>query len=104
MRMKYRLLLFFTLLILSTAKAQSPQPVKHFERSDFSKEDSIRLLKNFGKNKILIPQFSLPMLVALSYYPELRNTPIRFIYKPAVSTLTTKPNFPSLLLSGDKRT
>jgi len=92
------------LLIASTANAQTPSPVKHFEQSDFSKEDSLHLLQEFGKNKILIPQFALQTLVALSYYPELRNTFIRFIYKPAVSTLTTKPNFPSLVLNGDNRT
>lgn len=92
------------LSIVSVANAQDPQPVKHFERNDFSKEDSIRLLQEFGKNKILIPQFALQTLVALSYYPELKNTSIRFIYKPAFSTLTTKPNFPSLLLSGERRT
>lgn len=92
------------LFIISTAYAQTPQPVKRFERGDFSQEDSIRLLQEFGKNKILIPQFALQTLIALSYYPELKNTFIRFVYKPAFSTLTTKPNFPSLLLSGNKRT
>lgn len=92
------------LFSISIANAQTPQPVKHFEHSDFSKEDSVRLLQEFGKYKTLIPQFALPTLVALSFYPELKNTPIRFIYKPAIATLTTKPNFPSLLLTGNRRT
>jgi hypothetical protein len=96
--------LFSMLLIVSVTDAQTPYPVKHFEPSDFSKEDSIQLLQTFGKNKVLIPQFALQTLVALSYYPELKNTSIRFIYKFAVSTLATKPDFPSLLLNGDKRT
>jgi hypothetical protein len=102
--MKQTCFLFFMLFIILIAEAQTPKPVRHFEHSDFSKEDSLHLLQEFGKNKILIPQFALQTLVALSYYPELKNTSIHFIYKPAVSTLTTKPNFPSLLLTGGKRT
>jgi hypothetical protein len=92
------------LVILSTSACAEPHPVRYFERRDFSTEDSLRLLNEFGKNKILIPQFALPTLIALSYYPELKNTHIRFIYKPAVSTLETKPTFPSLVLNGGRRT
>jgi hypothetical protein len=104
MRVKVCIFQIFIPVILSTSAYAQMHPVKHFERSDFSKEDSLRLLNEFGKNKILIPQFALPTLVALSYYPELKTTSIRFVYKPAVSTLETKPTFPSVILNGNKRT
>src|SRR5690349_7323464 len=102
MRSKLCLLLISVLVILS-AVAETV-PVRHFERSAFSIEDSLHLLNEFGKNKILIPQFALPTLIALSYYPELKDTRIKFVYEQAVSTLATKPTFPSVVLSGNNRT
>lgn len=101
--MKYT---FTTILfLLATGNFLIAQtPVKHFDRSSFSEEDSINLLKKFGKNKELIPQFRLQTLIALSYYPELINTHIRFIYKPARASLETRPDFPTVINKGDKRT
>jgi hypothetical protein len=104
MRTQLRSLFISVLVMLSISAWAEIHPVKHFERNAFSTEDSLHLLNEFGKNKILIPQFALQTLIALSYFPELKNTSIKFIYKPAVSTLTTKPDFPSLILNGDKRT
>jgi len=104
MRSKPRSLLIFVLVILSTSAWAKTRPVRHFERSAFSTEDSLRLLNELGKNKILIPQFALQTLIALSYYPELKDTHIKFIYEPAVSTLATKPTFPGIVLSSNKRT
>jgi len=104
MRIKGNLFLISVFLILSSSAYAQARPVKHFERSHFSPEDSLHLLNEFGKYKILIPQFALPALVALSYFPELKNTHIKFIYQPAISTLATKPTFPSVVSGGDKRT
>src|SRR5690348_15094523 len=104
MRSKPRSLFIYVLVILSTSARAEIHPVKNFERSAFSTEDSLRLLNEFGKNKTLIPQFALPTLIALSYYPELKDTHIKFVYEPAVSTLATKPTFPSVVLHGDNRT
>ncbi len=91
------------LLLMKISEAQNPSPVKHFERSDFSAADSIHLLNTYGKNKVLIPRFALQSLIALSYFPELKNTYIRFILMPAHSPLCTRPVFPSVLREGDKR-
>lgn len=97
-------LYFFLLSLSAFAYAQAQVPVKHFERSNFTTQDSLELLKAYGKNKKLLPQFALQTLIALSYFPELKNTSIRFIYKPAHATLTTKPDFPSVLQARNKRT
>src|SRR3954454_9073794 len=92
------IILLFLLVITNNVFAQTP--VKHFERSSFSSEDSINLMKKYGHNKELIPQFVLQTLIALSYYPELVNTHIRFIYKPAHATLETKPDAQSIANKG----
>src|ERR1700751_5794480 len=105
MKLFFQLLTVFLFLSFVFAYSVFAQaPVKHFERSSFSADDSLKLLKAFGKNKQLIPQFALQTLIALSYYPELVNTHIRFIYEPAHATLETKPDFPSVANKGDRRT
>jgi len=79
------------------------QPVAEFERVDFSQGDSLLLLKDLDSNKKFIRQFTLQTLIALSYFPELKKTHIRFKYKPEHSPLTTKPTFPSVLYKKSKR-
>jgi len=98
----HRTMLLFFLIFSNHVFAQTPE--KHFERSGFSAEDSLKLLKEYGRNKKLIPQFTLQTLIALSYFPELANTHIRFIYRPAYETLETRPDFPGVMNKGDKRT
>lgn len=98
---RFFLLLFF--IIFCRHLHAQKQPVVEFERVDFTQRDSLQLLNEYGKNKKLIPQFMLQTVIALSYYPELKNTHIRFIYKPAHSPLTTRPTFPGVLFKKSKR-
>lgn len=85
--------LFIVCAQLYSRHACCQQPVKYFKRTDFTGEDSIRLLNEYGKNKVLVPRFALATLVALSYFPELKDTRIQFITKPAYSPLRTNPRF-----------
>lgn len=71
--------------------AVAQRPVKLFKPADFTAADSIRLLQEYGLNKQLPPQFQLQALIALSYFPELKNTRIKFMVKPAYSLLQTRP-------------
>ena len=82
---------------------QVKKPCRLFERSDFSKEDSTRMAGEFGKNKILPHECSLPALVALTYFPELKDTRIKFVIRKAYSPLKTVPVFPNLLGKRSKR-
>jgi len=101
--MKAAVVLLFILSLPVLTPAQNRKPVVEFERIDFTKEDSLQLLNEYGKNKEFIPQYALQMLIALSYFPELKNTRIRFIFKHAHSPLETRPVFPNLLSKGSKR-
>lgn len=71
--------------------AGEPLPVKAFKRSSFTRADSIALIKEYGEYKQLPPGFELQALIALSYFPELKGTHIRFMVKPAYSLLQTRP-------------
>lgn len=103
--MKFVQSIFLLLLLIGSSQYVYAQqkPVAEFERINFTQQDSLHLLNEYGKNKKFIPQFTLQTLIALSYYPELKNTHIRFIYKPTHSPLTTRPTFPSILFKKSKR-
>jgi len=102
-----RLLRYLFIAVLSLYNiplhAQQPKPVKLFKPEDFTRQDSIRLAKEFGNNKEILPQFAFPALIALSYFPELKNTSIRFVFKPAHTPLTTRPTVLSIFRKGNKR-
>src|ERR1041385_1469326 len=104
MKILLHISIFFVFFISEISQAQNAEPVVIFERTDFTSEDSAQLMQTYGKNKVFIPEFTLQTLIALSYFPELKGTHIRFIYKRTHSLFTTRPVFPNLLSKGSKRT
>ncbi len=50
------------------------------------------LQKEFGNNKTLLPGFELQTLLALRYFPELKDVRINFVYKKALIPLSSRPN------------
>lgn len=78
-------------------------PVHSFNKS----EDSLRydfLLEQFGKNKVIPEEFKLQALVALSYYPVLKETPIEFVLTDADASLTSNINPATLIFPWMKKT
>jgi hypothetical protein len=51
--------------------------------------DSLEQL--FSTNKTFLPQIKSAALVALSRYPELKNTKIEFLFRPITATMETRP-------------
>ncbi len=49
----------------------------------------------FGNNKVILPELEVPAIIALSFYPELKNTSIRFEYKKISTTMCTRPELRS---------
>jgi hypothetical protein len=96
-------LLFIVILSCIAADVAAQVPVESLDPSSFTREDSIALVKMYGKNKKIIPRFALSMLIALSYFPELENTRIRFVFKDAHSPLRTKPNVWGIWRKGNNR-
>ncbi len=78
-------------------------PKKIFQQKDC---DSFRedLLEAYQINKNFQTEALLPSLVAIAYYPELRNTKIRFVSSDTKTTLAARPRFWSLFRGRDKRT
>lgn len=105
-------LLFFAGLILILALAyifptvQAPQnltvapvpPQRDLDSLFFAMQmDSLKI--KFGNRKILPQGYELQTLVALSYFPELKDVRINFRYKKAFIPLSSRPNLFSMLAS-----
>jgi hypothetical protein len=61
-------------------------------------------LDKYAYHKVIPVEFRMPILKALTYFPELKNVHIRFVIKPAYTPLTTKPSFSSIFKTKNSRT
>lgn len=77
-----------------------PKKTFHAEDCMHYQED---LLEAYQRNKDFLDQALLPSLIALAYYPELKDTKIRFVYLDTKTTLAARPRFWSLFRGRDKR-
>ncbi|WP_153800943.1 hypothetical protein [Foetidibacter luteolus] len=102
--LKVRLLIpiLIVWLLQNAHYASAQQPVKQFAENALLAEDSATLAKEFGANKEIPAALARPILVALSYFPELRQTYIRFEYRHYISPLAAKPRFFSIFRKGSK--
>lgn len=77
-------------------------PVRHIDSLSSSK--NIKSLQDsFGTNKFIIPKFKLQCLVALSYFPSLKNTHIDFVYSNINTTMQCKPTVNSVIKNNTNR-
>ena len=78
--------------------------VKSFQQNNFTNEEIINLKANFGNHKTLIAAYEKQMLIALSYFPELKDIKIEFRLKNRETPLATRPTLFSMFRSAKKRT
>ena len=103
---------FFLLLIVTltaitvfgqTGKLLARKPVPDI--SDSLDIHYARLAKEFGEHKDIPSGYEKQVLYALSYFPELKHTKIRFkIKKGSRGIIATRPTIGSLLRRSSKRT
>lgn len=80
----------------------STSPVRNID-SIFYSEKILSLQESFGANKVIIPKFKLQSLVALSFFPKLKNTHISFVYKSINTTMQCKPKVNTILRDKENR-
>ncbi|MFT4860836.1 MAG: hypothetical protein ACI95C_000034 [Pseudohongiellaceae bacterium] len=90
------------LVLQPTAVASEFSVVREFTESE-SLSEYPRLLKEYGSNKTLPLGYELQTLIALSHYPELKNTQIRFILADVGIPLSSRPHWSSMLRSAGHR-
>lgn len=105
MRLKIFLLLliFFFNFSLSSVYADDHDGKRVFVKEDYvSKKDSLSLL--YSHNKKFLPKIELQALIALSFYPELKDVKIVFKRKRLKTTMAARPTYGSLLKRRKNRT
>jgi hypothetical protein len=100
MLIKLNLLCLF--IFFNSVNAQ--QVVHIFYKDSITQEVISDLKSKFGTNKTIIKDFESQTLIALSYFPELKDIKIKFRLKNKTTPLTTRPTFFSLFRSAKKRT
>jgi hypothetical protein len=85
------------LIFLSSSNLLIGQtPRKHFNPDSLTPEHYAALKAEFGLHKKIPVKIEKPVLVALSYYPDLRNTPIHFRIKKRHTPLQTRASWTGL--------
>lgn len=98
--MKITSILIF--LIVTYASVGQVAPRFYSEKLLLPKLDS--LFSNYGYNKTFYEKHKLPSLIALSHFPELKNTSIIFKRKHLSSTMAARPKGLQVLRKKNKRT
>src|SRR5450432_3015042 len=76
-------------------KVRGQAPQKYFNSDSITEQYYSTLKKEFG-NKTIPAAIEKPILLALSYYPELKNTPIRFRIRKRHTPLQTRSTWTGL--------
>lgn len=82
------------MVIVNVASGQVPR--KYFNPDSLDNNYYGTLRKEFGNYKKIPAIYEKPLLIALSYYPELRNTPIRFRVRKRHSIAQTRCSWTGL--------
>jgi len=101
MIIRFLCLLFVFVSGICESKGQN-QIYKVFLKSEWQQYyDSLKV--NFGQHKKLIKEFELQSLIALSYYPELKNVPITFCLYSIKTTAEVRPEYFSALKNSNRK-
>lgn len=93
-------IIFFLFLNISNAQ----EIVKTFHEDGITAENRLYLKSEFGNFKSIPEEFEDQVLIALSYFPELKNINIKFRIKNRITPLTTRPNLMGIFKNAKKRT
>lgn len=78
--------------------------VQTFHQDSISSQEITKLKEQFGNYKIIPKDFETQTLLALSYFPELKDIKIKFRLKNRTTPLATRPSFFSMFRAAKKRT
>jgi hypothetical protein len=94
-------LIVVLVLELSVAQGQS-RVYKMFVKSEWQPHrDSLYSI--YGSQKKFVKEFELQALIALTYYPELKDVPIAFQFKDIKTTMEVRPEYTSALKNHNRR-
>jgi hypothetical protein len=91
------------ILILLFLRCYSQKMEDIYLQEDSFKYKRTQLKNEFGNNKFFARGIELECLTALSFYPELKNTYIRFQFGKPLSTMVSKPKLKSVFNNRGER-
>lgn len=95
--------LFLMGYFFNIVSGSAQQPIQVYDAA-FGDSTTIQSFKEaYGKNKTLPPGFETQALIALSFYPELKETSISFRVEKAFIPLASRPTIWSLLVASPKK-
>jgi hypothetical protein len=98
-----KLAIVTALSIFSSLTSLARQPVKTFTPYSFTAAGYEELQQTFGQKKVIPAQFREQILIALSYFPELKDIAIVFRIKHTHTPLTTIPAATSVFKNSRNR-
>lgn len=98
-----RILLSFFITVFLTSRVPAQTVVKVIDPTNYSNKVLSAIREEYGKNKEIPKIFEQQILIALSYFPELKDTHIEFRVKKANSPLSARPKVIGLFTSAKKR-
>src|SRR4051794_31834449 len=98
-----KLTLVTVVSIISALTSFARQPVKTFTPDSFTSDGYKQLQQAFGQKKVIPAQFREQILIALSYFPELKDIAIDFRIKHNRTPLTTIPAATSVFKNSRER-
>lgn len=100
----FKIALCCIILVSFSNGLKAQEIVKTFDQNSFTIDEITNLKTKFGNHKTLIEDYEKQLLIALSYFPELKDIKVKFRLKNRKTPLTTKPTLFSMLCSSKKRT
>ena len=99
----FRVAILLICLSLFTATLKAQAVVMEFHPDSLTNKKIIDLKNNYGNKKLLPIGFEKQALIALSYFPELRDIKIQFRVKNKITPLATRPSVIGMFRKAQKR-
>lgn len=103
MKPLYKIKSLVLLLSFISLSMNAQEIVKTFLPNSVNNKTIDELKTKFGNKKIIPSAYETQILIALSYFPELKNTVIEFRLKKTNTPLSSRPKFLGLLQSAKSR-
>lgn len=100
----FKISTYLLLITLLSSHLNAQEIVKAFNQNSFTNEEIATLKSEYGNNKELVASYENQILIALSYFPELKGVKIIFRIKNRTTPLATRPTLLSMFQSAKKRT
>lgn len=98
-----KLLLVFILIYVNKPSASCQVPTRYFDPDSISENYLSELKKEYGRYKKYPSRYEKQILIALSYYPELKQTPVIFRIRRRHTTAFTRATWAGLFEVPGKR-